>query len=204
MAPEEFIAQVGLKPRELDILDGSPPCSQFSIAGRGLSERFEEKAYSDKSQRGIGTLFYDFFFVAKRALPKVVVAENVPNLASRKNGALFNEFLDALRYKRLKDRSKVRVYYAGWRVLSSHDFGVPQDRRRLFVIGVRKDVGEKVGITSDEDVARVFPDPPCRWVTIRAAFKHLKQRNRRCCPVAASYDDFVDRTTPCEAAARSS
>ena len=109
---EEFIAQVGLKPRELDILDGSPPCSQFSVAGRGLSERFEEKTYSDRSQRGIGTLFYDFFFVAKRALPKVVVAENVPNLASRKNGALFNEFLDALRYKRLKDKSKVRVYYA--------------------------------------------------------------------------------------------
>ena len=173
---EEFIAQVGLKPRQLDILDGSPPCSQFSTAGKGLSERFEEKTYSDSSQRGIGTLFYDFFFIAKRALPKVVVAENVPNLASRKNGALFNEFLDALRYRRLKDRSKVRVYYAGWRVLSSHDFGVPQERRRLFVIGIRKDVGERIGIKSDEDVARVFPDPPCTWVTIRSALNNLKQR----------------------------
>ena len=176
VGPQEFVGQVGLRVKELDILDGSPPCSQFSVAGRGLTERYVEKTYSDKTQRGIGTLFYDFFYIAKRVFPKVVVAENVPNLTSKKNGRLFAEFLEALRYKRLTGKENLRAYYANWKILSSADFGVPQDRRRLFVIGIREDVAEKIGIRSDEDVLRVFPNEPYRWVSIRSALSSLRQR----------------------------
>ena len=182
VGPQEFVGQVGLGVKELDILDGSPPCSQFSVAGRGLTERYVEKAYSDKKQRGVGTLFYDFFYIAKRVLPKVVVAENVPNLASKKNRRLFDEFLEALRYKRLAGKENLRAYYANWHILSSQDFGVPQDRRRLFVIGIRKDVAEKIGIRSDEDVLQVFPKKPYRWVTIRSALRSLRQREEDIAP----------------------
>ena len=182
VGPQQFIGQVGLGVRDLDILDGSPPCSQFSAAGRGLSERYSEKTYSDKSQRGIGTLFYDFFYIAKRILPKVVVAENVPNLASKKNGALFREFLEALRYKRFPGKANLRAYYANWKILSSRDFAVLQDRRRLFVIGIRKDVAEEIGIRSDDDVLRVFAQEPYQWVSIRSALSNLRQRDADVAP----------------------
>jgi site-specific DNA-cytosine methylase len=66
--------------------------------------------------------------------------------------------------------------------LSSQDFGVPQDRRRLFVIGIRKDVAEKIGIRSDEDVLQVFPKKPYRWVTIRSALSSLRQREEDIAP----------------------
>ena len=123
VGPQEFVGQVGLGVKELDILDGSPPCSQFSVAGRGLTERYVEKAYSDKKQRGVGTLFYDFFTaVPKRVLPKVVVAENVPNLASKKNRRLFDEFLEALSTsglpeKRICERITLTGTYCRLRIL---------------------------------------------------------------------------------------
>src|SRR5262249_17919355 len=140
------------------------------------SEQHELRPYSDTRQRGMATLIYDFFELAKGALPKVVIGENVPSLASSKHSALFEGALDTLRHPGSRGSPRARLYYVNWAVLSSGGFGVPQERRRLFFIGVRRDVAEAVGITSDADVSTVFPEPTHHFpVTIRSALADLQQ-----------------------------
>jgi DNA-cytosine methyltransferase len=172
----EFLGSAGLKVGELDILDGSPPCTEFSRAGRGLKDTWQMRKHSDSQQKGAGMLFYDYLYLVKRAKPKIFVAENVPDIAtSKKNSALFADFVDASRYYRMRDQEKERAYYSNWAVLNAADFGVPQSRRRMFLIGVRKDVAKSMGIHSDEEVKSLFPNPTCHIVTVRDALDNLDQ-----------------------------
>jgi DNA-cytosine methyltransferase len=172
-AIDAFLARAGLRPGELDVLNGSPPCCEFSTAGRGLSDPNELRPYSDTKQRGMATLILDFFKLARHARPKVVIGENVPALAGSKHGAFFREALNVLRYA---DAAHTRrLYYANWAVLSTDGFGVPQKRRRLFFIGVRRDVAEAVGITHDRDVLALFPEPNDFVVSIQSALADLQQ-----------------------------
>jgi DNA (cytosine-5)-methyltransferase 1 len=175
---ERFLARAGLKPGELDILDGSPPCCEFSIAGRGLSDQHLIRKYSDVRQRDMGTLIFDFFDVAVIARSKVVICENVPMLKHRHGGAnhLLERALDVVRFP---DGVQDRAYYTASAVLAANDFAVPQKRRRLFIIAVRRDVAEAVGIKSDADVAAVFPAPTTLSpVSIRSALAGLQQSKR--------------------------
>jgi site-specific DNA-cytosine methylase len=167
-----FLALAGLRPNELDVLNGSPPCCEFSVAGRGPSDPDELRPYSDTKQRGMATLILDFFRLARHARPKVVIGENVPALASR-YGTFFRGALDMLRYADAEHTR--RIYYANAAVLSSDGFGVPQGRRRLFFIGVREDVSRSVGICDDADVLALFPEPSDFPVSIRSALADLKQ-----------------------------
>jgi DNA-cytosine methyltransferase len=171
---EEFIAQIGLCPGELDLLDGSPPCTEFSRAGRGLADPAVMKKHSDRKQKGAGMLFYDFLHVVKRVKPRVFVAENVPDLASARSKDLFQDFVDAARNYRTPGSEKERGYYCNWSVLNSADFGVPQARKRLFLVGVRKDVAESVGIGSDDDIRNLFPTPVSQQITVGQAFEGLR------------------------------
>jgi DNA-cytosine methyltransferase len=170
---DAFLAQAGLRPGELDVLNGSPPCCEFSTAGRGLSEPGELRPYSDTKQRDMATLILDFFRLARHARPRVIVGENVPNLAGEKHGAFFREAVSLLRYDDAEHTR--RLYYVNWHVLSASGFGVPQSRRRLFFIGVRRDVAEAVGIASDDDVLGLFPEPSPFPVSIRSALADLRQ-----------------------------
>ena len=169
---QRFLAQGGLQPRELDILDGSPPCAQFSTAGRGVSDQDVLRAYSDVKQKNIATLPFDFVELALIAQPKIVIMENVPGLAQKKTREILNRVLQKLRYS----------YYAHWRILSASDYGVPQARRRLFVIGVRRDVGNLVGIDTDEKVFGLFPSPTRAGGSIRLALAGLHQTKEQLFP----------------------
>lgn len=163
-----FLASAGLAVGELDLLDGSPPCSEFSTAGRGIGDQDVQKSYSDVTQNNIASLPFDLVDVAIRAKPKVFVCENVPAFASR-GKEVFERVLRALRFP------GDRAYYANWQVLTASDFGVPQKRQRLFIIGVRKDVGDLIGIDSDEAVLDVFPTPTRVGVNVRSALEGLTQ-----------------------------
>jgi DNA-cytosine methyltransferase len=170
---DAFLARAGLKPGELDILNGSPPCCEFSTAGRGISDQNELRRYSDTKQKGMATLIFDFFKLARHARPRIIIGENVPALAWSKNRAFFEGALDTLRYA---DPSHTRrLYYVNAAVLSASGFGVPQDRRRLFFIGVRADVARAVGIDDDAGVLALFPEPSDFAVSIRAALADLRQ-----------------------------
>jgi DNA-cytosine methyltransferase len=159
-----FLAILGLVVGALDLLDGSPPCSEFSTAGNGPAEPGIMKAYSDGMQKDISMLPFDFARFALIALPKVVIMENVPALASRGK-----EIFDGL------IRMLGADYVVASRVLSASDYGVPQKRRRLFILGVRKDVAETIGISDETGVSRLFPNPTHTGVTVRDAFADLTQ-----------------------------
>jgi DNA (cytosine-5)-methyltransferase 1 len=115
------------------------------------------------------SLIFDFFKLATVALPKVVIGENVPPLASM-YGDLFERAMDTLRFS---TNPRTRRYFANSAVLSASDFGVPQHRRRLFFIAVRVDVAEAVGIESDADVSDLFPEPTHVPASIRSALAGL-------------------------------
>lgn len=68
-----------------------------------------------------------------------------------------------------------RRYFAGWQVLNSNEFGVPQARRRGFVLAVREDVARAVGIRTDEDIVHLYPVPTNPGLTVRHAFEGLQQ-----------------------------
>jgi DNA-cytosine methyltransferase len=165
--PEEviaFLALAGLVAGELDILDGSPPCSEFSTAGNGPTEPGVLKAYSDRTQKDISLLPFEFARFALIARPKVIVMENVPALASR-GKAIFDSLVGMLS----KD------YLVASRVLSANDYGVPQKRRRLFILGVRRDIAEAINIMDEFGVSLLFPNPTHTGVTVRDAFAGLEQ-----------------------------
>ena len=159
-----FLAAAGLAVGSLDILDGSPPCSEFSTAGNGPAEPGVLKAYSDRAQKDISLLPIEFARFSLIARPKVVVMENVPPLVSR-GKAIFDPLVQMLGAE----------YLVAWRVLSASDYGVPQKRRRLLVVAVRRDVAEAIDIKDDFGLSLVYPNPTHTGVTVRDAFVGLKQ-----------------------------
>jgi DNA-cytosine methyltransferase len=166
-----FLATVGLKPGELDVLDGSPPCCEYSTAGRGIGDQEVFRHYSDVKQSNIASLPFDLADLLHKAKAKVFICENVPAFATR-GAEVFQRFMRALRFSASGTN---RVYFAQSAVLTASDFGVPQKRQRLFIIGVRKDIAEVIGIRADDAVAGIFPSPIRPGVTIRSAFAGLEQ-----------------------------
>lgn len=163
----QFLSMSGTARGALDLLDGSPPCCQFSTAGSGISDQGVMRAYSDVRQNHIATLAHDFAELAIEVNPKTIVMENVPQILTTGS-----EIFEGVR-RRLRVR-----YFTSARVLSAHEYGVPQKRRRAFLVGIRHDVAKQVGIHSDDDVQRVFPTQTTRISTIRDAFAGLKQSPR--------------------------
>jgi hypothetical protein len=95
----------------IDIVDGSPPCSEFSPAGKGTVEPGLFKSYSDGKQRDISCLPFEYARIVQLVGPKVAVMENVPALATRGS-----EILGGIR-QLLSDQ-----YFLSWRVLDASEF----------------------------------------------------------------------------------
>jgi DNA (cytosine-5)-methyltransferase 1 len=120
---------------ELDILDGSPPCSNFSMAGNREKDWGKEKKFREgQSMQVLDTLFFDFIDLAKKLQPKVVIAENV-------KGLLLG---DAISYVRQIYREfDLAGYYCQHWLLDASKMGVPQRRERVFFIALRKDLAKQ-------------------------------------------------------------
>lgn len=107
-----------IKPEELpdiDLITGGFPCQSFSIAGR-------RKGFEDTR----GTLFFEIARIASAKKPKYLFLENVPGLLSHDRGRTFKTILSSL---------DELGYDVTWQVLNSKDFGVPQSRKRLYIVG---------------------------------------------------------------------
>jgi len=116
----------------LDILDGSPPCSSFSIAGNREKDWGKEKVFKEGQKKQIlDTLFFDFIELTNKLKPKVVVAENVTGLLIGNAKKYFNKIL--------VEFNKIG-YNIQYYVLDASKMGVPQKRKRVFFIGLRKDL----------------------------------------------------------------
>jgi DNA (cytosine-5)-methyltransferase 1 len=120
---------------ELDILDGSPPCSSFSMAGNREKDWGKEKKFREGQElQVLDTLFFDFIYLAKELQPKVVVAENV-------KGLLLGEAKKYVRriYKAFDEAGYTCQHF----LLNASKMGVPQRRERVFFIALRKDLEPK-------------------------------------------------------------
>lgn len=167
---ENFLAKAGLKVGQVDIVDSSPPCTEFSKAGSGIQSQSSYKVHSGIKQTNVATLPFAYAEFLHRVRPKTSIMENVVGLAST-YPRLLNKILDALRY-----RNGRRAYFVNWQVLSAANYGVGQYRERVIIISVRaEDVAPTVGIRSDYDVLKVFPTPTHGIVSIRSALEGLQQ-----------------------------
>jgi DNA (cytosine-5)-methyltransferase 1 len=118
----------------LDILDGSPPCSSFSMAGNREKDWGKEKKFREgQSEQVLDTLFFDFIDLAKKLQPKVVVAENVKGLLMGSAQKYVNEIRKAF---------EKAGYICQYWLLDASKMGVPQRRERVFFICLRKDLAE--------------------------------------------------------------
>jgi len=116
----------------LDILDGSPPCSNFSIAGNREKDWGKEKVFREGQQlQVLDTLFFDFIDLVKRLQPKIVIAENVKGLCMG----------EAWNYVRriYKEFEEAGYNVQDW-LLDASKMGVPQRRERIFFVGLRNDL----------------------------------------------------------------
>jgi len=93
---EEILDAIGMKPGELDLFDGSPPCASFSTAGSREAGWGKVKKYSDGAQR-TDDLFYEFIRLVRGIQPKVFVAENVSGLVKGTAKGYFLEILAAMK-----------------------------------------------------------------------------------------------------------
>ena len=100
---------------DIDLICGGFPCQSFSIAGKRGG--FEDAR---------GTLFFEIARIARVKRPKYLLLENVPGLLSHDGGRTFATILNAL---------SELGYNVAWQVLNSANFGVPQSRKRVFIIG---------------------------------------------------------------------
>jgi len=117
-----------INPTELpdfDLLVGGFPCQAFSIAGK-------RKGFDDTR----GTLFFDIARILAEKRPRHLVLENVKGLLSHEQGKTFQTILGVL-----SDLG----YRVEWQVLNSKDFGVPQNRERIYFVGhLRGECGRKI------------------------------------------------------------
>lgn len=117
--PEKILQSVP----EHDILCGGFPCQPFSQAGK-------QEGFGDKAGRGI--LFNYIRDIIQLRKPKIVFLENVANLETHDN---------CNTWKEIKSRLEEQGYLVTEQVLSPHEFGFPQHRKRIYIIAVNKDKG---------------------------------------------------------------
>lgn len=135
---QEFKTKEDLSPElfNLDILDGSPPCSTFSMAGSREDAWGKKKKFREgQAEQVLDTLFFDFIDLANRLQPKVVVAENV-------KGLLLGEAKQYVR--RIYESFEDAGYYCQHWLLDGSKMGVPQRRERVFFVCLRNDLIGKV------------------------------------------------------------
>ena len=143
----------------LDILDGSPPCSTFSMAGSREKAWGKEKHFREgQAKQVLSDLFFDYLDLVERLKPKVAIAENV-------KGMLLG---NAKGYtKMVMQRFKEIGYRPQLFLLNAADCGVPQRRERVFFCAVRNDI----------DVPPLKLAPKHRWISAGEATQDIQILN---------------------------
>ena len=107
--------------KQVDLLVGGSPCQSFSLVGK---------------QRGLedtrGTLFYEYARLIKEISPKVFIYENVRAVISHDGGRT---------WEKMQQVFSELGYDFSWDILNAKNYGIPQNRERLFVVGFKKDLG---------------------------------------------------------------
>ena len=144
---------------ELDLICGGPPCQGFS--GIGI-----RRSYSvEKRQLPSNYLYQDMAFLINRIRPKIFLFENVRGLLSARwtndgeKGEIFRDVLKTFR--------DIGAYHIRYKLVHAKDYGVPQNRPRILIVGLRKDILPEPTVNSDDAVLAGFlPKPTGGYPTI--------------------------------------
>ncbi len=136
---------------ELDLLVGGPPCQGYS----GIGHR---RSYSvEKTELPSNHLYLDMIILIKKFKPKIFMFENVKGILSGKwtstgeKGEIWNDVLNAF--------LTIDGYITRWKLVRAKDYGVPQNRPRVILVGVRKDIMKSDNLPQDAIKAGFLPPP---------------------------------------------
>ncbi len=123
---------------EVDVITGGFPCQPYSVSGKmaGLKDRR-------------GGLFYEFLRAIEETQPKIFVGENVQGLVFHQKGETLAYMIEELR--------KIG-YQVQYKVLNAFDYGVPQKRNRLFIVGVRNDIKPEFEFPCEQNIQYTLSD----------------------------------------------
>lgn len=112
-------------PKDIDLITYGFPCQDISLAGK------QQGLFNDDGSQTRSGLFFEALRIIEETKPKIAIAENVKNLVSKKFNAQFQVVLASL---------ESAGYNNYWKVLNAKDYGVPQNRERVFIVSIRKDI----------------------------------------------------------------
>jgi len=154
--PEYFPTNVynrEIPTQSLDIYMTSPPCQAFSLAGKRLGK---------EDKRGI--LFFNSHEFIQVNKPRFFIFENVKGLLSDNGGKTFSEWVAILGGKSVNGNAILFPYedsvpyHLYWQVLNAKEHGVPQNRERIFLIGIRDDKDNKFQFPKEEHLVKRLKD----------------------------------------------
>ena len=131
---------------ECDGIIGGPPCQSWSLAGNHLRGSDDER----------GAVFYNYIEIIEHKKPKFFVAENVPGIISKRN---IDEF------KQIIEKFQELGYNVKYKKLNSAYYNVPQARKRVIIVGIRKDI----------DFEYHFPEPSEEMTVQKEALKDMPE-----------------------------
>ena len=111
---------------ECDLIMHGSPCQDFSVAGLGKG--------GDKGSGTRSSLMYETLRIVEKTHPKYVIWENVKNLLSKKHRHNFETYIESM---------KQLGYISSFQILNAKDYGIPQNRERVFTVSIREDIWDK-------------------------------------------------------------
>lgn len=150
---------------DADVIIGGPPCQGFSMAGA----RIRTGLIDDPRNY----LFKHYFNVVKTVKPKIFIMENVKGIMTMQGGKIFDEILRIFSDEELLEGQSYKTYY---RLVKAVDFGIPQKRERMIIIGtLLNDVDfDRVWLLTKEEMERDYPSY-FQGVTIADAISNLSK-----------------------------
>lgn len=112
-------------PKDIDLITYGFPCQDISLAGK------QQGMFNNDGSKTRSGLFFEALRIIEDTKPKIAIAENVKNLVSKKFNAQFQTVLQSL---------EEAGYNNYWKVLNAKDFGIPQNRERVFIVSIREDI----------------------------------------------------------------
>lgn len=155
-------SSLGLRPGDVDILVGGPPCQGFSQIGRGKIRSLGQERERDQKNK----LYKEFIRFLDYFQPSVFVIENVIGMTTFKHSTFLEKILSELEHGLGQNGYSNQIgYRIKYQILCAKDYGVPQVRNRLFIVGQRKDLPE---------IDFQFPEPSCMQpITLKDAISDL-------------------------------
>lgn len=150
LTADDFLSAAKLAPGELDIFDGSPPCTHFSMSGKREKSWNKTKIYHGHEQQHIERLTEEMIRIAAGLRPRCIVIENVKALAAGRAHDYLNAFMGAV----------VGIgYVCTYRIMNASWHGVPQNRERTFIIAVRQDIAQALQFEEVKLADILYPRP---------------------------------------------